>query len=103
MSNARRVVAFQSGLFTQVDLKISQLGVTSVSRMASSLAGQVAFVTGGASGIGAALATKLAQAGLEVWIADRQIGPGAELAESLNNCGATAHAVELDVRDCAAF
>lgn len=40
-------------------------------------AGRTAFLTGGASGIGAALAGKLAEGGVEVWIADRQV----ELAE----------------------
>jgi NAD(P)-dependent dehydrogenase (short-subunit alcohol dehydrogenase family) len=48
--------------------------------MASSVSGKIAFVTGGASGIGAALATKLVDGGAEVWIADRQIGAAQELA-----------------------
>ena len=46
--------------------------------MASSVSGKIAFVTGGASGIGAALATKLVDGGAEVWIADRQIGAAQE-------------------------
>jgi NAD(P)-dependent dehydrogenase (short-subunit alcohol dehydrogenase family) len=66
--------------------------------MASSTSGKVAFVTGAASGIGAALATKLADGGAEVWIADRQLGAAQELAQRLNRGGAKAHAVELDVR-----
>ena len=66
--------------------------------MASSTSGKVAFVTGAASGIGAALATKLADGGAEVWIADRQLGAAQELAQRLNSGGARAHAVELDVR-----
>ncbi|OBG17628.1 short-chain dehydrogenase [Mycolicibacterium celeriflavum] len=68
-----------------------------------SVSGKVAFITGGASGIGAALATKLADGGAEVWIADRQIGPAQELAQRLTSGGAKAHAVELDVRDYPAF
>jgi NAD(P)-dependent dehydrogenase (short-subunit alcohol dehydrogenase family) len=71
--------------------------------MAPSVAGKVAFVTGGASGIGAALATRLLNEGAEVWIADRQIGPAQELAQRINNGGAKAHAIELDVRDYASF
>jgi NAD(P)-dependent dehydrogenase (short-subunit alcohol dehydrogenase family) len=71
--------------------------------MASNVSGKIAFVTGGASGIGAALATKLAEGGAEVWIADRQLGAAQELAQRLNSGGAKAHAVELDVRSCPPF
>jgi NAD(P)-dependent dehydrogenase (short-subunit alcohol dehydrogenase family) len=71
--------------------------------MAPSVSGKVAFVTGGASGIGAALSTKLAEEGAEVWIADRQLDAAQELAQSLNDAGARAHAVELDVRSYPEF
>ncbi len=71
--------------------------------MASSLSGKIAFVTGGASGIGAALATRLADGGAEVWIADRQVDAAQELAQRLNSGGAKAHAIELDVRSYPAF
>ena len=71
--------------------------------MASSVSGKIAFVTGGASGIGAALATKLVDGGAEVWIADRQIGPAQELAQRLDSGGAKAHAIELDVRSYPSF
>ena len=71
--------------------------------MASSVSGKIAFVTGGASGIGAALATKLADEGAEVWIADRQIDAAQELAQRLNSGGAKAHAIELDVRSYPSF
>ena len=71
--------------------------------MAPSVSGKVAFVTGGASGIGAALATRLLNEGAEVWIADRQIGPAQELAQRINNGGAKAHAIELDVRSFTSF
>jgi NAD(P)-dependent dehydrogenase (short-subunit alcohol dehydrogenase family) len=67
------------------------------------LAGKVAFVTGGASGIGAALATRLVGEGAEVWIADRQADQAEELAQRLNSGGGKAHAVELDVRSYPAF
>lgn len=67
--------------------------------MASSVSGKIAFVTGSASGIGAALTTELSNRGAEVWIADRQIGPAQELAQRLNTANAKAHAIELDVRD----
>lgn len=70
---------------------------------AAELAGKIAFITGGASGIGAALSTKLTAAGAQVWIADRQIEVAEQLAQQLRTTGATAHAVELDVRDPVAF
>ncbi|MGK2880288.1 MAG: SDR family oxidoreductase, partial [Mycobacterium sp.] len=68
--------------------------------MTPSLSGKVALLTGGASGIGAALTTELVAGGAEVWIADRQLDMANALAEGL---GARAHAIELDVRDSAAF
>jgi NADP-dependent 3-hydroxy acid dehydrogenase YdfG len=71
--------------------------------MASSVSGKIAFVTGGASGIGAALTTKLVDGGGEVWIADRQIGAAQELAQRLNSGGAKAHAIELDLRSYRSF
>ena len=71
--------------------------------MASSVSGKIAFVTGGASGICAALATKLVDGGAEVWIADRQIRLAQELAQRLKNGGGKAHATELDVRDYSSF
>jgi NADP-dependent 3-hydroxy acid dehydrogenase YdfG len=71
--------------------------------MASSVSGKVAFVTGGASGIGAALTTKLVDEGAEVWIADRQIGAAQELAQRLNSGAGKAHAIELDVRSYPSF
>ncbi len=71
--------------------------------MAPSVSGKVALITGGASGIGAALTTELAKGGAEVWIADRQIGPAQELAQHLNTGGARARAIELDVRDYTSF
>jgi len=71
--------------------------------MGSSVSGKIAFVTGGASGIGAALTAKLVDGGAEVWIADRQIGAAQELAQRLNSGGAKAHAIELDVRSYPSF
>jgi NAD(P)-dependent dehydrogenase (short-subunit alcohol dehydrogenase family) len=71
--------------------------------MAPNVSGKIAFVTGGASGIGAALTTKLVDGGAEVWIADRQIGAAQKLAQRLNSGGAKAHAVELDVRSYPSF
>lgn len=71
--------------------------------MAPGVSGKVAFITGGASGIGAALATKLAGGGAEVWIADRQIEAAHELAQRFNADGKRSHAIELDVRSYPSF
>jgi NADP-dependent 3-hydroxy acid dehydrogenase YdfG len=71
--------------------------------MASSVAGKIAFVTGGASGIGAALTTKLVAGGAEVWIADRQVDAAEEMAQRLGSGGGQAHALELDVRSYPSF
>lgn len=67
--------------------------------MVSGVSGKVAFITGGASGIGAALAAELVEQGAEVWIADRQIDDAQELARLLGEAGGQAHAIELDVRN----
>ena len=64
--------------------------------------GATALITGGASGIGAALARGLAARGAFVAIADRQIEAARSLAADLARQGAGAAAYELDVRDPAA-
>ena len=51
--------------------------------MAANVSGKIGFVTGGASGIGAVLTTKLVDGAAEDWIADRQIGPAQELVQRL--------------------
>ena len=71
--------------------------------MASRVSGKIAFVTGGASGIGAALSTKLVDGGAEVWIADRQLDAAQELTQRLNSRGGKTHAIELDVRSYPSF
>src|SRR4051812_12019137 len=105
MSNASRRAAFLSLRFARGDRIYPQVVSADAYRwaMASTMTGKVAFVTGGASGIGAALATKLAGAGAEVWIADRQIDKARQLAQGLGSNGAKAHAIELDVRDDPSF
>jgi NAD(P)-dependent dehydrogenase (short-subunit alcohol dehydrogenase family) len=63
------------------------------------LKGKIAIITGGASGIGAAMARALAQSGAEVVVADRQVDLAGQLADGLQREGARATAHELDVRD----
>lgn len=72
--------------------------------MVASVSGKCAFVTGGASGIGAALAARLVEQGAEVWIADRQVELAEELAGHLNRTGrGKAYAIELDARSHPSF
>lgn len=58
------------------------------------LGGRVAVVTGGAQGIGFAIATALAEHGAQVVLADRDAGRGAESAKAVGG-----EFVPLDVRD----
>jgi len=64
---------------------------------------KTAFITGGASGIGRALAEELAKQGVEVVLADRQIELAEEVVAAIRQAGGQAAAHELDVRDPAQF
>src|SRR4051812_20285033 len=67
------------------------------------LDGKVAFITGGASGIGKAIAEEIAARGGEVVLADRQLELAEQTARGIVARGGKASALELDVRDLAAF
>jgi 2-hydroxycyclohexanecarboxyl-CoA dehydrogenase len=58
------------------------------------LEGRKALVTGGASGIGAAIAARLAAEGAEVWVGDVDADGAAKVAAEVNG-----HALSLDVTD----
>jgi len=62
-----------------------------------------AIITGGASGIGRALAGELARRGCQVVLVDRQADPAANVAEEIRNAGGRATAVAADVRDFSAL
>jgi 3-oxoacyl-[acyl-carrier protein] reductase len=68
---------------------------------AHELEGQVAFVTGGAAGIGLATARALAARGASVAIFDRNEERAREAVEGLRASGATARAFGADIADTA--
>jgi NAD(P)-dependent dehydrogenase (short-subunit alcohol dehydrogenase family) len=61
--------------------------------------GATAIITGGASGIGRALAEELAKRGCEVVLADLQIELAEEVASGIHLSGGKAKAVKVDVID----
>ncbi len=64
-----------------------------------SLKDKVAIVTGSGSGIGAATAEKLAEAGATVYLADRDEAGGAATAKRIADQGGKAEFAKLDVTD----
>jgi|SRR5882757_120933 len=67
------------------------------------LAGQVAVVTGGGSGIGEAIAHTLARAGATVAIADISLEGGQRVAKEIEADGGQAIAVQVDMADRASI
>lgn len=63
------------------------------------LAGQVAIVTGGATGIGLGISSTLAQLGMHVVMASRKPEHLQTAVEAITAAGGKASAVQLDVRD----
>lgn len=63
------------------------------------LKGKAAIVTGGAKGIGAGIAARLAEAGASVLIADMDEGSARQTAEQLKANGWTVEACQTDVSD----
>ena len=67
--------------------------------MAPNLSGQVALVTGGATGIGRAMAQALGNAGAQVWLASRDAAAIDRSVADLRSTGIAAHGAQLDVTD----
>ncbi|MEE2677603.1 MAG: SDR family NAD(P)-dependent oxidoreductase, partial [Myxococcota bacterium] len=67
------------------------------------LSGKVAVVTGGASGIGHALATRFAEEGMKLVLLDVEAGPLDEAARGFEAQGVEVLAQRLDVSDAAAM
>ena len=63
------------------------------------LRGKAALVTGGSGGIGAHLASVLADAGARVAVGARRVDQLAEVVDAIANVGGTALALHLDVTD----
>jgi NAD(P)-dependent dehydrogenase (short-subunit alcohol dehydrogenase family) len=67
--------------------------------MFNGFAGKVAIVTGGGSGIGAAVARQLAGGGATVVVADRNLDGACEVVEQIKSKGGKAVAHEINVAD----
>jgi NAD(P)-dependent dehydrogenase (short-subunit alcohol dehydrogenase family) len=65
------------------------------------LQGKVAIITGGASGIGKAVAERAAAEGMKIVLADIEVGPLKEVEGALTAAGHEAMAVVTDVSDAA--
>lgn len=71
--------------------------------MADRMAGKVALISGGASGLGAAQATLFAREGAMVMIGDLQEALGAQVATAICDAGGTAKFFRLDVTSFASW
>ncbi|MCB2075530.1 MAG: glucose 1-dehydrogenase [Novosphingobium sp.] len=71
--------------------------------MADRLAGKIALISGGASGLGAAQATLYAREGARVFIGDLQEELGAQTVDAIRAEGGEARFVRLDVTDAASW
>jgi glucose 1-dehydrogenase len=73
-----------------------------ITPVAGRLAGKVAFITGGAKGIGKAIALRFAQEGADVVITDKDESAGLETAEEIRSLGRKCLSATADVADRAA-
>ena len=64
----------------------------------ATLDGKTAWITGGGTGIGAAAARSLAEAGAEIVVSGRRVGPLEAVVEEIKAAGGKARALAMDVR-----
>src|SRR5215212_614257 len=70
-------------------------------RSMGTLDGKIALVTGGARGIGRAIALRFAREGADVAVADQNVGGARSVAGEIEATGRRALAIGVDVRDLA--
>jgi NAD(P)-dependent dehydrogenase (short-subunit alcohol dehydrogenase family) len=68
-----------------------------MTQSSKSLAGQVTLITGGATGIGRAMALALGNAGAKIWIASRDQAAIGRAVDELHSVGVAASGARLDV------
>jgi NAD(P)-dependent dehydrogenase (short-subunit alcohol dehydrogenase family) len=81
---------------------LSETNVAANPAQSSELAGKVILVTGGASGLGAALCQVLAASGASVTVGDLKQESAQRVADRIHSERASAHAIAFDVGDPAA-
>jgi 3-oxoacyl-[acyl-carrier protein] reductase len=80
---------------------MSETKAAAVTDVTKDLAGQVAFVTGGATGIGLAIARRLAAAGATIALFNRNQERAEAAVAQIRDAGGAAHAFAADIADTA--